>query len=89
MSGSIGVGERERCGQCDANRVVSSVLDPGRESGWHLDRHRRHDRCHAARHTATLLLNGMVLVTGGDGPQPDSPLTATELYDPSTGNVDS
>lgn len=35
--------------------------------------------------TATLLLNGMVLVTGGDGPQPDSPLTTAELYDPSTG----
>jgi N-acetylneuraminic acid mutarotase len=36
----------------------------------------------ATRETATLLLNGQVLVTGGFGPIPDSPLAAADLYDP-------
>jgi hypothetical protein len=39
----------------------------------------------ATRETATLLLNGQVLVTGGYGPIPDSPLAAADLYDPGSG----
>jgi hypothetical protein len=43
VRGSIGVGERERCGRCDATRVVFGILDPGREYGSCVDCHREHD----------------------------------------------
>ena len=39
----------------------------------------------ATGETATLLLNGKVLVTGGSGPGPNSPPAATQLYDPASG----
>ncbi|MET4579675.1 kelch repeat-containing protein [Ottowia thiooxydans] len=38
-----------------------------------------------ARHTATLLPNGQVLVVGGQGIAGQAALTSTELYDPATG----
>ena len=37
-------------------------------------------------HTATLLLNGKVLVTGGTGAGTAGTLSSSELYDPTTGN---
>ena len=36
-------------------------------------------------HTASLLANGKVLVTGGNSQSNGAPLTSAELYDPSTG----
>ena len=39
-------------------------------------------------HTASVLTNGKVLVTGGSGGSSGGALSSAELYDPSTGTVD-
>jgi len=65
-----------------SSAAPSSTPDQAREPTWTATG----EMIEASGETFTLLLDGTVLVTGGFGPIPDSPLTSAQLYDPSSGS---
>jgi len=70
-----------------SSSAPSSTPDQATEPSWTATGSMIETRAgYTATHTATPLLDGKVLVTGGYGPIPDAVLASAELYDPRTGS---